>query len=164
VFEIDWGRLFLPSISLAELLIRGSVTYLALFTLLRLILHRQTGSLSLTDLLVVTLIADAIQNGMSGEYTSITDGVILVATIMGWDYFLDWLGYRSPRLQRFIHPPPLPLVRSGKLLRQNMRREFITENELMSQLREQGVEDIAMVKLAYLVGDGQISVIKRGGG
>jgi uncharacterized membrane protein YcaP (DUF421 family) len=159
MYDFDWVRLFLPSASWLELVTRGTVTYLSLFVLLRVILKRQSGTISITDLLLITLIADAVQNGMSGSYTSITDGIILVITIICWSFALDWLGARSPRFQRFVHPPPLPLVRDGKLLRPNMRREFIMEEELMSQLREHGVEDLAEVKLAYLEGDGEVSVI-----
>src|SRR5262245_18723861 len=96
----------------------------------------------MADLLVVVLIADAAQNAMSANYVSVPDGILLVATIVSWSYCLDWLGCRFPRLQRFLRPPPLPLVRDGRLLRHNLRRELVSEEELMSQLREQGVEDL----------------------
>jgi uncharacterized membrane protein YcaP (DUF421 family) len=158
-FHVDWGRAFLPQTPVLELIVRGSVIYLALFTLLRVILKRQSGTLGLTDLLVIVLIADAAQNAMANEYRSITEGLILVATIIGWSYALDWLGYWCPRVQRFIHPPALPLVQAGRLLRHNMRRELVTEEELMSQLREQGIHELTEVKLAYMEGDGRISVI-----
>jgi uncharacterized membrane protein YcaP (DUF421 family) len=162
MYDFDWASLFLPSASWLELVTRGTVTYLSLFVLLRVILKRQSGTISITDLLLVMLIADAVQNGMSGSYTSITDGIILVITIICWSFALDWLGAHSRHFQRFVHPAPLPLVKDGKLLRRNMRREFIMEEELMSQLREHGVEELAEVKLAYLEGDGDISVITNG--
>lgn len=79
--------------------------------------------------------ADAAQNGMAKEYRSVTEGVMLVAMIIGWDYALDWLGYRFPAFQRLVRPAPLPLVRNGKLLYANMRRELVTREELMTQLR-----------------------------
>lgn len=86
-----------------------------------------------------------------------------MTTIIFWNYALDWLGYRFPRFRRFVHPSPLPLVKDGRMLRQNMRRELMTEDELMSQLREQGVDDISKVKEARMEGDGRVSVIERGG-
>ena len=98
---------------------------------------------------------------MSSEYKSITEGIVLVMTIVFWDYFVDWLGYRFPSIQRLIRPAPLPLVENGRVNRRNMRQEMITDDELMGQLREQGVESIAEVKKCYLEGDGHISVIKR---
>jgi len=135
--------------------------YLALFILLRVMLKRQTGTLGMTDLLLITLIADASQNGMAGDYKSIPDGIVLVVTIIFWDYALDWLSFKSPCFQRLIKSPPLPLIKNGNLLHSNMRKELITKADLMGQLREQGISDISKVKEAYMESDGQISVIEH---
>jgi uncharacterized membrane protein YcaP (DUF421 family) len=158
--QIDWKSIFLPDTSLLEIILRGSVMYLALFTLLRIVLKRQTGTLGMTDLLLITLLADASQNAMAGEYKSLPDGIVLVSTIIFWNYAFDWLSTKSPWFERLIEPPPLPLVKAGKLLRRNMRKELITEPELLGQLREQGVDDISKVKAAYIESDGRISVIE----
>ncbi len=158
LFAIDWAAVFVPTVPIIEIVVRGTLVYLLLFLFLRL-LRREMGTLSPTDLLVVVIIADATQNAMSGGYTSVTEGLVLVATIGFWDYLLDWLSYRFPRIRRLIRPPSLLLIKNGHLLRRNMRREMVTEEELMSQLREQGVDDIAKVKESYLEGDGNISVI-----
>lgn len=163
MFGLDWQGIFVPSISIFEILVRGTLVYLALFTLLRFVLKREAGGLGVTDLLVVVLIADAAQNAMAGGYRSIPEGILLVATIIFWSYALDWLSYRSLRFARLIQPRPLLLVKDGVMLRRNMRRELITEDELMSQLRRQGVHDIAQVKEAYMEGDGRISVLTRMG-
>jgi uncharacterized membrane protein YcaP (DUF421 family) len=159
--DVDWARVLLPDTPIAEIVVRGTLTYLALFVLLRVTLKRQTGSIGITNLLTLVLIADAAQNAMADDYHSIPDGVVLVATIIFWSWFLDWLGYRVPRLQRFVHPPPLPLVKNGRLLRRNMRDELLTEDELMSQLRLQGVADLGEVREALIEGDGRISVVKH---
>lgn len=79
LFYINWKDVFVPNLSIAEIVLRGTLVYLGLFALLRLVLNRQAGTLSTTDLLVVVLIADAAQNGMANEYKSITAGLILVA-------------------------------------------------------------------------------------
>lgn len=158
---MDWKSIFLPDTPILEIFLRGSLMYLALFIMLRLILKRQTGTLGMTDLLLITLLADAAQNAMAGEYTSITDGILLVATIIFWNYLFDWLSYQSEWLGRLIEPPPLPLIKDGKMLRRNMRQEFITEDELMMQLRQQGLDDVSKVKHAYIESDGQISVIEH---
>jgi uncharacterized membrane protein YcaP (DUF421 family) len=157
---VDWHAVFVPKTPLLELFVRGSAVYLALFTLLR-VTKRQAGSLSIPDLLVLVLIADAAQNSMAGDYKSVPDGLLLVSVIVFWSFALDWLGYRVPLIGRFVHPPPVELVRNGRMLRQNMRRELITVEELMSQLREQGIDALNKVKSARLEGDGQISVITR---
>ena len=79
---------------MAEIILRGTLVYLFLFCFLRF-LRRETGVIGISDLLVVVLIADAAQNTMSSDYKSVTDGAILVATIIGWDYVLDWQGTGS---------------------------------------------------------------------
>jgi uncharacterized membrane protein YcaP (DUF421 family) len=132
-----------------------------LFLLLRIGPKREAGAAGITDLLVVVLIADAAQNAMAGSYTSITEGVVLVMTIIFWSWTLNWVAYRSSWFERFVMGPPLPLVRNGKLLRQNMRRELISEDELMSQLRLQGVNSVAEVRMAAIEPDGRISVVMR---
>jgi uncharacterized membrane protein YcaP (DUF421 family) len=158
---IDWKSIFAPDVPLLEIVLRASVMYISLFILLRVILKRQMGSLGMTDLLLITLLADASQNAMAGEYTSIIDGIVLVATIIFWNYAFDWLGFRYEWFSRLIEPAPLLLIRDGKLLRRNMRKELITEEELMSQLREQGIDDPAKVKEAYMESDGQFSVVQK---
>jgi uncharacterized membrane protein YcaP (DUF421 family) len=156
---MDWKSIFLLDVPLLEVILRGSAMYIALFILLRVVLKRQTGSLGVTDLLLITLIADASQNGMAGEYRSLPAGIVLVATIIFWSYAFDWLGYRFPRFGRLIESPPLLLIENGNLLRRNMRRELITEEELIGQLRLQGLEDFKQVKKAHMEGDGKISFI-----
>ena len=159
--EIDWRSIFIPDVPLAEMFLRGSITYISLFVLLRVVLKRQTGSIGITDILLFTLIADAAQNAMSDDYTSFTDGFVLVATIIFWNYLFDWLSFKFEWFSRLIEPTPLLLIKDGQLLRKNMRKELITEDDLMSQLREQGVDDPAKVKEAYMESDGQFSVVQK---
>ena len=158
--DMDWKSIFLPDVPLFEIIVRGTVMYIALFILLRIVLKRQAGSLGITDLLLITLLADASQNAMAGEHTSIPDGIVLVATIMFWNFTFDWLSYRSPWFARLIEPTPLPLIKNGRLLRRNMRQELVTEEELIGQLREQGLDDPKKVKEAYLESNGKFSVVQ----
>ena len=158
---LDWQTIFRPSVPVLETFLRGTLVYLTLFWILRFVLKREAGTVGLADLLLIVLIADAAQNAMSADYKSVTDGVLLVATLVFWNYALDWLAFRFPAFERVFQPPPLPLVRDGKMLRRNMRRELITADELMSHVREQGLEDIRDVQAAYMESDGRISVIRR---
>ena len=112
--QIDWKSVFVPSLSILEIILRGSLIYLFLFIVLR-VLRRGAGALGISDLLVVVLIADAAQNAMGSEYKSVTEGVILVLTIVGWDYLLDWLGFRIPALRPILRPRALVLVKDGKV-------------------------------------------------
>jgi uncharacterized membrane protein YcaP (DUF421 family) len=159
----DWHSVFIPTTPLLELVLRGTLMYFALLFALRLLGRRQVGSLSLMDLLLIVLIADAAQNAMSAEYRSITEGLVLCGTLIGWNYFVDSLAFRSKWFARLLEPPPLPLVRDGQLQRRNMRRELLTEEEVLSQLREQGVDDVQLVRLAYIEPDGAFSVLKYDG-
>ena len=159
-YAIDWHQMFVPTGSLLELVVRGSLMYLLILAGFR-IFRRDAGSLSVSDLLVVVLIADAAQNGMAGEYKSLTEGVVIVATIFAWNYLLDWLAYRSRFVYWLLHPPSLPLIRDGQIQFRNLRSQLITKEDLLEQLREQGVESVARVKKCFLEGDGRISVIRE---
>jgi uncharacterized membrane protein YcaP (DUF421 family) len=110
---------------------------------------------------VIVLLGDAAQNAMADETRSVADGLVLIGTIVFWAYFLDWLSFRFPLFARVLSPPPLLLVKDGRMLRRNMRKQFISEDELMSQIRQHGLKDLREVKAAYLEGDGPISVIKQ---
>jgi uncharacterized membrane protein YcaP (DUF421 family) len=158
-FNIDWQKVFVPSISIGEMILRGTLIYFVLFILLQVVQKRQTGAIGITDVLVVVLLADAAQNGMSGGYESVTEAIALVGTIIFWTHTLNWLGYHFPHVERFINPPPISLIKNGQMLRQNMRRELITEDELRSQLRQQGIEEISEVQEAYIESDGHVSVV-----
>ena len=158
---MNWLALFRLGVDPLELFIRGTAIYWFLFLLFRFVLRRDVGSMAIADVLLVVLIADAAQNGMAGGYETVTDGMLLVATLAGWNYLLDWASFHSPALRRLMEAQPLPLIKQGKLLRKNMRRELVTFDELQSKLREAGIEHVAQVRLAMLESDGNISVIKE---
>jgi uncharacterized membrane protein YcaP (DUF421 family) len=160
---IDWSRMLLPGTPVLEIVLRGSVMYLALFAMLRFILKREIGSLGITDLLVIVLVADAAQNGMAGDYHSVTDGIVLVATIVGWSYALNWLAFRSPWWRKVLHAPRVQLVRDGMILRASLEREKITEEELVAEIHAHGCEDVGDVRAAWIEPDGMVSVIRAGG-
>ena len=159
--SLDWSGMFGLSVPPLELIIRGSAMYLFLFLLFRVVIRRRVGAVGVADILVLVIIADAAQNGMSGEYKSVTDGAILVGTIVAWDYLIDWLNYRVPALRGWLEPPPLLLIRDGRMLHRNLRQEFVTVDELKAKLRENGVADIAEVREARMETDGQVSVLKK---
>src|SRR5687767_13168218 len=85
MFDIDWRSMFVPTESVFEVVIRGTIMYLGMFTLLR-VFRRQAGSVGIADLLVIVVIADAAQNGMAGDSKSITEALILISTIVLWDW------------------------------------------------------------------------------
>jgi len=143
-----------------ELVIRGTVVYWLLYLLFRSVLRRDVGSVAIADVLLLVLIADAAQNAMSGGYESITDGIILVGTIAAWNYAVDWATCHSSRVRKLLEARPLLLVKDGRMIKANMREELITAAELMSSLREQGIDKLEQVKRARMEPNGHLSVIR----
>ena len=99
---IDWAHLFGFSVNPVEIFVRGTVIYWFIFLLFRFMLRRDIGAIAIADVMLLVLIADAASNGMSGGYDSITDGCILVATLAGWNYFLDWMSFHFPAVRRLV--------------------------------------------------------------
>ena len=153
----EWFEL---TVSPWELIARGTILYLGLILTLRFVLRRDIGSLSVADLMFIVIVADAAQNALSGEYKSITEGAILIGTLVAWNVVLDWLAYRSPWFRRIIEPPAVPLIKDGRVIRGNLRKEWITVEELESKLRENGVDDVAHVRVAYLEPSGELGLIR----
>ena len=156
----DLTAVFGFSTPVVEIVVRGTASYWFLFLVFRFIVRRDVGAVGIADILILVIIADASQNAMAGEYTSVTDGMILVLTLVGWNLLLDWMSFRYSAFRHFASPGALLLVKDGKLLKRNMRREFITEEELWSKLREEGIERLDQVKTVYLEPDGGFSVIR----
>lgn len=157
----DWSTMFTFSVAPLEIFIRGTIVYWFIFVLLRLAGRRDVGSLGVADMLVLVLIADAAQNAMAGEYKSILDGMVLISTILGWTVLVDRVGYFCKPLGRLLESDRVCLVRDGVVSKRALRREYLTEDELMSQLRLKGVLELSEVRRAYMEPDGDISVIRR---
>jgi uncharacterized membrane protein YcaP (DUF421 family) len=154
-------ELFRLEISPWELIARGTLIYWLLFFVFRFFLRRQAGSLGLADILMVVLIADASQNGLSAEYRSVSEAAILVITLALWTFVIDWMSLRYDWFARFAEPPAVPLIRHGRVLHANLRREMLSMDELMSQLRQAGVDQVAQVRAAHLEPDGRVSTVKN---
>lgn len=165
LWTVDWVGMFTPARSIVEMVVRATIMYFAIVLLLKLVVKRQTGGVGRTDILVIVLIAEVAGPGFTADYVSVLEGAVLVATVLFWSYAIEWLTHRSTTFERFFQPPPVFLIRDGRMLPRKMRIELITRDELMSHLREEGIGDIGEVKQACMEPDGMISVIrKRGGG
>jgi len=164
IARVEWAELFVPTHSIAEMVVRGSLMYLALFVIFRFMVGRQSSAVGIADILVIVIIADAAQNAFAKEYKSVTEGVTLVLTIVLWDFTLDWLAYHNRFFAWLCAPPPLPLVKDGRMLHRNMRRELISAAELASLARQQGIDHIEEVRSACLESNGEISFVKKSPG
>jgi uncharacterized membrane protein YcaP (DUF421 family) len=163
MFDVDWGEVFGLTMSPLELVVRGTAMFWFLYALFRFVLRRDVGSVGMADVLIFVIIADAAQNAMSGEYKSVSDGMILVATIVLWNVAVDWLAYRSAVLRRLLEPPLLVMVRNGRINRRAMREQLMTIDDLKAKLRDHEIESLDEVKLAAFESNGEFSVIKRRG-
>ena len=158
--DVQWSELFVFGVSPWELVIRGSLVYWFIFILLRLAGRRDFGAVGSADVLLVVLIADAAQNAMSAQYESVAEGMVLVGTLILWSVAVDRVGYFWPAFERLLDPGRVCLVKDGVMQRRGMRREYVTPDEVMSELRQQGVDDLRLVRRAYMESQGEISVLK----
>ena len=161
ILGFDIAKALTPDVNLLETVVRGVLIYLSIFVLLRVILRGRTSAVTVSDLLVLVMISDAAQNAMAANYLSITNGLVLIATIFLTSFVMDWLAYRFEVVRRFVHPERKPLIVDGRILRKALNDELMTEEELMTQLRLNGIEEVTEAKAVYLEGNGAISVIKR---
>jgi uncharacterized membrane protein YcaP (DUF421 family) len=160
LFPGNWAPVFASETPVLELIARGSILYVAVLVLIRLMPRRAGGELATMDLVFAVLIAESAARAL-GEYSSIVDGLIVIATLMAWNYLLNLLSFRIPSIEQLVSAPPLQVVRKGKLLRRNMRRELLTEEELMEQLRKQGIDEIKDVRAAYVESEGNVTAIRE---
>ncbi len=157
-FPEDWPTVFVPEAPIFELIVRGAFLYIAILALMRILPRRIGGELATMDLIFLLLIAEAAAHAM-GDYSSIADGMIVVITFVVCAYLVNALSYRVKFIERLVSSPPLQIVKNGKIIRRNLRAEFITEEELTTHLREQGIDDLSQVKAAYVEGEGKITAL-----
>lgn len=161
LFPAGWLKVFALETPLFELLVRGTALYLGLLILIRVMPRRTGGELAPMDLIFILLVAEAAAHAL-GDYSSIGDGAVMIVTLMGWDWLINKLSYHVPAIERLVSAPAIEVVRNGELLRRNMRREYLTEDELMSHLRKEGLDRLADVKSAWIESNGRISVVPVG--
>lgn len=157
---MDWQQLFGFATNPFELVLRGTATYWFLFLIFRFLMRRDVGAVGIADVLLLVLVADAAQPAMTGDYESVTEGAIVVGTIVGWNWVLDALSYHYRWIARIVVPRPMVLIRHGEFIERNMRSEHLTTDEVLTRLRQNGVDKVGDVRIARLEPDGEISVFK----
>ncbi len=155
-----WAGLFALETPLLELVLRGALLYLAILFLLRVMPRRTTGELAAMDLVLILLITEAAAHAL-GDYHSLSDGVVQILVMALLALAIDFLSHRYPWVRRLTESPPLKIIANGKLLRRNLRREFITLEELHSHLRANDVQDVSEVHSAHVEGEGHITIVKK---
>ena len=149
------------STPLFEIAFRTGLIYLALLVGLRLTGKRQAGQMTPFDFLLLLLLANAVQNAMTGPDTTLAGGLVAAATLFGLNMVVAWGVRRSSRTEQVVEGSPTILIRHGQIINSNLAREGITRDDLLRALREHGVETVEEVRSAILEVDGSVSVIKE---
>lgn len=140
---------------------RTLVIYVVTLIGIRLSGKREVGQMTPFDLVVLLLLANAVQNAMTGPDTSLQGGVVAAATLLIANNVVARLAERSRRVRTVLEGTPRLLIRSGRVLQQNLLEERVTVEELHQALREHGIASAEDVALAVLEIDGTISVLKK---
>lgn len=149
-----------PLHTLLDVALRTSVVYIALLVGLRLTGTRQLGQMSTFDLVLLLIIANAVQNAMVGPDTSLAGGLVAAGVLLGWHRLIDWWRLRSRGMSKLLAGEGIMLIHAGRILEEHCVRAGITHDELRQALREHGVASIQDVMLAVLEPDGAISVVR----
>ena len=153
--------MWLLSIPWWELILRGVVVYAFLILILRISGKRQVGQLAPFDLVLLLVLSNAVQNSMNGGDNSLVGGLISATTLIGINYLVGLLTFRSKRLEEIIEGRPIVLIHNGMLFEDVMARAQLTHHELNSALRQAGCDCIAEVHCAILENNGSITVTQR---
>lgn len=157
--DIDWSSMFQFEVAPLELIVRGTIIFWFIYLIMRCAGRRDFGSIGMANILLIVLIADAAQNAMSAEYKTVSEGMVLIGTLVFWSFFIDVMCYYVPWTRHILEPDRVCLIKNGVMQKRGMRREFITEQELMSELRLQGIDDVAQVRRAYIEQTGDVSIL-----
>lgn len=148
-----------PTESILSIIVRSALIYAAVVIGLRLSGKREIGQMTVLDLVVLLLIANAVQNAMVGADTSLLGGLLAGGTLLILNRLLATIRVRSPRLRHALEGSPTVLVLHGEIMRDAMRREGIDDDILNAALREHGLPDISGVDMVVLETDGSMSVV-----
>lgn len=151
------------AVSVWDIVLRTAVVYLVVLVGLRLAGKREIGQMTVFDLVVLLLIANAVQNAMVGPDTSLAGGILAALVLLLLNASVARLRLRWPTMRRLVEGAPTLLVLRGQVLADNLRREGLDQETLEAALREHGVADLSAVDMAVLEIDGTISVVPTGG-
>ncbi|MEO8511550.1 MAG: YetF domain-containing protein [Chloroflexota bacterium] len=144
-----------------DIVIRATVIFIALYLLVRLLGKRELAQLTPFELIVLIVMGDLIQQGVTHNDFSLTASILAIGTFAFWASVLSWITYLSKRAENFFDGQPQVIVRDGEMLMANMRRDRLTQAELESEMRLAGIGRMSDVAWAIIESRGKISFIKR---
>ena len=158
---MSWHDMFVAQVPVWERIVRAVVVYAFVVVALRLAGKREMGQLNSLDLVVLLFLSNILQNSIIGNDLSITGGVLGAATLLGVNYLTIRFLYRFPRLDRLVEGEATLLIVDGAVQRANLRKELLTEEELLVACHKQGILNVSDVERAYLEPGGAITVFAR---
>ncbi|MEZ5101551.1 MAG: DUF421 domain-containing protein [Thermoleophilia bacterium] len=144
-----------------DIVLRAAVVFVVIWGLMRLVGRRELSTLEPFDLIVLVVIGDLVQQGVTQQDTSVTGAILAVATIALLTVVWSWLSYRIRRLRPLLEGRPVVLLEDGTPIAANLRRERITLEELAAQARLAQIGSLGEVRWAVLETNGQISFVPK---
>jgi uncharacterized membrane protein YcaP (DUF421 family) len=144
-----------------DLAIRAIVLYVFVMLVMRFVGRRELSSLTAVDLVLLIVMGDAIQQGLTQDDYSVTGAVIVVSTIAVLQVFASYLGYRSKRIRAVLEGSPVVLIDDGRFLEGNLKRQRLTHADVAEEMRLQQILSFDDVRWAILEVNGRISFIER---
>lgn len=140
---------------------RCVAVYIVVLIGFRLMGKRELGQMTPFDLVLILLIANAVQNAMVGSDTSLSGGILAAVVLLSANAATAQLRFLFPRFGRLVEGHPTLLINDGKFLQQNLQRERLSEDEVLMAIREHGFDEAARIKLAVLEVDGTIIIVPQ---
>ena len=144
-----------------DIVVRAFIAFCFVFILTRLIGRRELSSMEPFDLMLLIVIGDLIQQGITQNDLSVTGLMLTVGVFGSMTLAISYLGWKFPRVRPIIEPDPLILVEDGKVIEKNIRKERITTEEIAAEARLQQIDSLEKVKWAVLESGGRISFIAK---
>jgi uncharacterized membrane protein YcaP (DUF421 family) len=144
-----------------DLVIRATVVFFFIFLITRIVGRRELSNLEPFDLIMLVVIGDLVQQGITQSDNSVTGALTVIATIALLSVFVAWIAFRFKRVRLVTDGEPIILVRDGEVIERNLRRERLTVEEVEEEARQQQIESIAGIRWAILETDGQVSCIPK---
>jgi|SRR4051812_42751230 uncharacterized membrane protein YcaP (DUF421 family) len=144
-----------------DLVLRAIVIFGFLFVLTRVIGKRELSSLQPFDLILLIILGDALQQGLTQDDYSLTGALLVVGTIAVLQVFVSWLSYRFPRSRAILEGEPIIVLQNGEVIESNLKRERLTVEEIAEEARKNQIAHLADVRFAILETNGSISFIEK---